>query len=147
MKLKAFSLFILCLSSGPAGACSPPPFVADYHATGSSIQVGYIVAERLPDFETYVLSKSDPSKPKPARGMPRRFVRVAFTEALKGKLSAPREVLVACGASTPAIRKRVFVVRINGNDYLVPADFPGYENELRVILGKPLTTQSSGTSE
>ena len=142
MKLKAIFLFILCLLSGRADACSPPPFAADYHATGSSVQVGYIVAERQPDFETYVISKSDSSKPKPARGMPRRFVRVAFTEALKGKLSAPREVLVACGASSPEIRERVFVVRINGNDYLVPADFPGYEKELRSILGKPLTTQS-----
>ena len=142
MKIKEVFLITFFLSSGQAIACSPPPYVPEYHASGSSIQVGYIVAERLPDFETYVIFKSDPSKPKPPRSMPRRFVRVAFTEALKGKLSEPREVSVPCGASFPEIRKRVFVVRINGNDYLVPADFPGYENELRSILGKPLTTQS-----
>ena len=142
MRIKAAFLITFCLSTGQAIACSPPPAVPEYHASGSSIQVGYIVAERLPDFETYVISKSNSTKPKSPRGMPRRFVRVAFTEVLKGKLSGPREVLVPCGAPFPEIRERVFVARINGNDYLVAANFPGYEKELRSILGKPLTTQS-----
>ncbi len=142
MKIKAAFLITFCLSTGQAIACDPPPSVPEYHATGSSIQVGYIVAERRPDFETYVIFKSNSKKPKPPQGMPRRFVRVAFTEALKGKLSVPREVPVPCGASFPEIQERVFVARINGNDYLVAADLPGYEKELRSILGKPLTTQS-----
>ena len=142
MRIKAVFLITFYLSTGRALACSPPPPAPDYHANGSSVQVGYIVAERLPDFEIYVLSKNSSTKAKPSQGMPRRFVRIAFTEALKGKLSEPREVLVPCAAPFPKMSERVFVSRINGNDYLVPADYPGYEKEIRTILRKPLTTQS-----
>ena len=143
MKQKAILLFLLCLSFGKANACSPSPIIPEWHARGSSIQVGYIVGERWPDYEEHLISSrgSDPLA-KPRRTENRRIVRVAFTEALKGKLSVSREVLVSCSAPFPSMHARVFVTRIDGQDYLVAADFPGYEKELRKLLGKPLTTQS-----
>ena len=128
--MKGFLAFLtLALPIGHAYACSPPPPRADRDARAESVQVGFVVGERWPDYETSLLAGG-----KPPSRRERRFVRVVFTEALKGKLSLPREVSVPCSAPFPEIRERVFVVHHPEGDYLIPADFPDYEKALRAAI-------------
>lgn len=129
MKELAIFLLFSALPIGQAHACSPPPPRPERDARAESVQVGYVVGERWPDYEASLIAGG-----KPSLQWDRRLVRVVFTEALKGKLSLPREVSAPCSAPFPEIRERVFVVHHKDGDYLIPADFPDYERELRAAI-------------
>ena len=129
MRTLSLLLFLTAMPLSQALACSPPPPVAEQEARAESVQIGYVVGEVWPDYEARLLA-GDKSYPRPER----RLVRVVFTEALKGALSPPREVRVPCSAPFPVIRDRVIVSHHPEGDFLVGADFPGYEQALRAAL-------------
>ena len=129
MKALLILLFLTAMPLHRALACSPPPAVAERDVQAESVQIGYVVGEIWPDYEARLLA-GDKSYPRQER----RLVRVVFTEALKGGLSLPREIPTPCSAPFPAIRERVIVSHHPEGDYLVAADFPGYEQALRAAL-------------
>ncbi|MGN2248029.1 hypothetical protein ACFWZ3_15195 [Frateuria sp. GZRR35] len=97
-----------------------------------NIEAGYVVADRWPDYERHLLSgKSGFVVPD------RRIVRVVFTEVLKGRLTAPQEIVVPCSSPAPEARERVIVLHSQQYGYhLVPFLSPDYEKALRAALSQ-----------
>jgi hypothetical protein len=129
MRILCAVLPALFLVATDAYACSPPIPIPEQHARAESVQLGYVVGERWPDEERRLLAGD--TKWHMSN---HRLVRVVFVEALKGKLSLPREVLVPCAMPVPELHQRAFVVSSQGLDFLVPADYPDYEQSLRAAL-------------
>ena len=124
MKALLILLALFALPANAAFACSPPmPFPERDARDAESIQIGKIVGERW----------IRPASGTTPRGRTWLLALVEFNEALKGKLTEPREVIVPC-AEPLAIGERVFVIRHVEGDYLVPGDFTEYEQTLRNAL-------------
>lgn len=133
MKSIAILIIVLSAFTRAAAACSmalPDP-KAD--ASGAdNIEVGYVVADRWPDYEEHLLSgRSGIVVPD------RRIVRVVFTEALKGRPTPPKEIVVPCSSPAPEVRERVIVLHSQKYGYhLVPFLSPEYERALRAALSQ-----------
>ena len=100
--------------------------------SADNIEVGYVVADRWPDYEKHLLSgKSGFVVPD------RRIVRVVFTEVLKGRPTHPKEIVVPCSSPAPEARERVIVLHSQKYGYhLVPFLSPEYERALRAVLSQ-----------
>ena len=126
-------MIFLAAFSHAAVACSlawPDPKADARDA--DNIEVGYVVADRWPDYEKHVLSgKSGFVEPD------RRIVRVVFTDALKGRLTVPQEIVVPCSSPIPEARNRVIVLHSQKYGYYLVNFFsPKYEKELRAALSQ-----------
>jgi len=133
MKNIAILMILFAAFSQAAIACSmnlPDPKADARDA--DNIEVGYVVADRWPDYEKHLLSgKSGFVVPD------RRIVRVVFTEVLKGRLTSPQEIVVPCASPAPEARERVIVLHSQEYGYyLVPFLSPDYEKALRVALSQ-----------
>ena len=133
MKNIAILMIFFAAFSQAAIACSltwPDPKADARDA--DNIEVGYVVADRWPNYEKHVLSGNS------GFVVPdRRIVRVVFTEALKGRLTAPQEIVVPCSAPTPEARERVIVLHSQEYGYYLVNFFsPKYEKALRAALSQ-----------
>jgi hypothetical protein len=95
-------------------ACSPPPLDESEVRDATAVLVGYVTAERHPQFESLILAGRypDPLESSVARALPAsdRIVRVAFSSSLHGELRQPVELEVACASPGPRAFDRVVVV-------------------------------------
>jgi hypothetical protein len=132
MKNIAILIFLTAFNQAALACSMNLPDPKSDARNADNIEVGYIVADRWPDYERHLLSgKSGFVVPD------RRIVRVVFTEVLKGRLTAPQEIVVPCSSPIPEARERVIVLRSQQYGYyLVPFLSPDYEKALRAALSQ-----------
>ena len=112
-----FAVFILTFSPFGVLACAAPPPLPDRDAREASlILMGYVTGERYPAYEKHVQSAKNPAL---GLAFDTRYVRVVFTDSIRGKLIPAIEVPVPCDSPLPRIRERVAFVRVNGKDSVI----------------------------